>query len=172
LEAVRDSHLYPLIVAAIHTGMWKSELLNLKWSDVKLTRGTVTIQAKKDWHTKNYRSRTLQMTPVLQKVLVEHKKTQRQLGFESDYVFSYQGKKVEWGNDLTFNRLAGKAGLSGVTLHTLRHTFASPLVIAGVPLRDVQELMEHRSFETTLQYAHLSEDHVKQQVMKLPFANG
>ncbi len=41
-----------------------------------------------------------------------------------------------------------------------------------IPLRDVQELMEHRSLETTLQYAHLSEDHVKQQVMKLPFANG
>lgn len=41
-----------------------------------------------------------------------------------------------------------------------------------IPLRNVQELMEHRSLETTLQYAHLSEDHVKQQVMKLPFANG
>ncbi len=65
-----------------------------------------------------------------------------------------------------------EAHLEGVTLHTLRHTFASQLVMAGVPLRDVQELMGHRSFETTLQYAHLSEDHVKRQVLKLPFANG
>ena len=39
------------------------------------------------------RSRTLQMTPVLQKVLTEHKKTQKQFGFESNYVFFYQGKK-------------------------------------------------------------------------------
>ena len=32
--------------------------------------------------------------------------------------------------------------------------------------------MGHQSFETTLQYAHLSQDHAKKQVMKLPFAHG
>ena len=46
------------------------------------------------------------------------------------------------------------------------------MVMAGVPLRVVQELMGHQSFQTTLQYAHLSEEHVKKQVMKLPFADG
>ena len=64
------------------------------------------------------------------------------------------------------------AGLKGVTLHSLRHTFASQLVLAGVSLREIQELMGHQSFETTLQYAHLAEDHVKRQVLRLPFANG
>jgi hypothetical protein len=63
-----------------------------------------------------------------------------------------------------------KAGLTNVTLHTLRHTFASQLALAGVPLRDIQELMGHQSFQTTLQYAHLSEEHVKKQVLQLPFA--
>ena len=42
--------------------------------------------------------------------------------------------------------------------------------MAGVPLREVQELMGNASYETTLQYAHLSKDHVKKQVLKLPFA--
>ena len=64
------------------------------------------------------------------------------------------------------------AGLEEVSLHTLRHTFASQLVMAGVPLREIQELMGHQSFETTLQYTHLSEDHAKKQVNKLPFAHG
>ena len=63
-----------------------------------------------------------------------------------------------------------EADLDGVTLHTLRHTFASQLVMAGVSLRKVQELMGHQSFETTLQYAHLSQDHAKQEVLKLPYA--
>lgn len=172
LEAIGDSHLYPLVVTAIHTGMRKAELLNLKWYDINFRRRTVTVQAKDDWHTKNYRSRTLQMTPMLHRILKEHIKTQKQLGFESEYVFAYQGKKVKWGNDVTFNRLVKKTGLKNVTLHTLRHTFASQLMMAGVPLRDVQELMGHRSFETTLQYAHLSEDHVRSQVLRLPFADG
>ena len=44
--------------------------------------------------------------------------------------------------------------------------------MAGVPLRYVQELMGHQSFQTTLQYAHLSEEHVKSQVLRLPFADG
>ena len=44
--------------------------------------------------------------------------------------------------------------------------------MAGVPLRKVQELMGHQSFGTTLQYTHLSEDHAKKQVNKLPFARG
>ncbi len=44
--------------------------------------------------------------------------------------------------------------------------------MAGVSLKEIQELMGHQSFETTLQYAHLSEDHVKRQVLKLPFADG
>ena len=38
-------------------------------------------------------------------------------------------------------------------------------------LMDVKELMGHQSFEMTLQYAHLSEEHVKRQVLKLLFAN-
>lgn len=59
-----------------------------------------------------------------------------------------------------------------VTLHVLRHSFCSHLVMAGVPLRAVQELMGHQSYETTLQYAHLSPGHSSQQVNKLPFAKG
>jgi site-specific recombinase XerD len=65
-----------------------------------------------------------------------------------------------------------KAKLVGVTLHTLRHTFASQLAMAGVSMKEIQELMGHLSIETTLQYAYLSEDHVKRQVLKLPFADG
>ena len=71
-----------------------------------------------------------------------------------------------------------KAGLNqdpddnsgNVTLHTLRHTFASQLAIAGVLLVYIQELMGHQSSQTTLQYAHLPEEHVGKQVLGLPFS--
>lgn len=170
IDAAEGSHIQPIIIAAIHTGMRKAELLNLKWTDVDFNQKIITVQSKDDWHTKNYKSRSLQMTPALDKVFRQHRAIQESQGFLSEYVFTYEGKRILWGVDVGFNYIVKKAGLDGVTLHTLRHTFASQLVMAGVPLRDVQELMGHQSFQTTLQYAHLSEEHVKSQVLRLPYA--
>jgi integrase len=132
---------------------------------------TIMIQAKEDWHTKNYRSRIINMTPVLYDILREHREQYISDSVQCEYVFTYNGQRLRSNIKRSLIRVMNDAGLKGVTLHTLRHTFASQLAMAGVSLRDVQELMGHRSYETTLQYAHLSQDHVKQQVMKLPFAH-
>ncbi len=170
IKASKGSHIYPLIVTAIHTGMRKSELLNLRWSDIDFDQHIITVQSKSDWHTKNYKSRTIQLTPVLYNVLMEHRQLQSQFGVDSEYVFTYQGKRIKYSVDDCLKTVLKKAGIENVTLHKFRHTFASQLVMTGVSLRDVQELMGHQSFETTLQYAHLLEDHVRRQVLKLPFA--
>ncbi|MFC1715350.1 tyrosine-type recombinase/integrase [Candidatus Poribacteria bacterium] len=171
LESARGNYIYPIIVTALHTGMRRAELLNLRWSDIDFGRRTVTVQAKEDWHTKNYRSRTSELTPVLYDVLEQHKEMQVLCDVQCDYVFTYKGGRIKNGIDTSLRRAVKEAGLENVTLHTFRHTFASQLVMAGVPLRDVQELMGHRSFETTLKYAHLSAEHVKKQVLRLPFAS-
>lgn len=164
LDAAHGFYIYPILVTALHTGMRKSELFNLKWAAVDFEQETITVQGDADWHTKNYNSRTLQMTPVLHKTLMRL----WQPG-TSGNVFMNNGKPVK---DIrgTFASVKKYAELEGVGLHTLRHTFASHLVMQGVSLREVQELMGHQSYETTLRYAHLSQDHVKKQVMKLPFA--
>lgn len=59
------------------------------------------------------------------------------------------------------------AGEIGGSIHCLRHTFCSHLVMAGVDLRTVQELAGHASYETTLKYAHLSKSHLKTAVSDL-----
>jgi integrase len=172
LEASMDSYIHPILMTALHTGMRKSELLNLKWSDIDFEQNTITVQSKTDWHTKNYKSRIFQLMPVLYDTLKRHRNQQQELEIWNEYVFTYKGKRIRDGIKKSFRTVLNIAGLKGVTLHSLRHTFASQLVLAGVSLREVQELMGHQSFETTLQYAHLSEDHVKRQVLRLPFANG
>lgn len=171
-EAAKGSYIYPLIMTALHTGIRKSELLNLKWTDIDFDQCIVTVQAKEDWHTKNYKSRTLQLTPALYDVLREHRKKHLGSGVQSEYVFTYCGRRIRCHIRKSHKTVLRKAKLSGVSLHTLRHTFASQLAMAGVSLKEIQELMGHQSFETTLQYAHLSDDHVRRQVLKLPFAEG
>lgn len=63
-----------------------------------------------------------------------------------------------------------RCGLPDVTkLHTLRHTFASHLVMKGVDLPTVSKLMGHADIETTMIYAHLADKHVDKAVEKLKF---
>src|SRR5882762_7301135 len=55
-------------------------------------------------------------------------------------------------------RACKRAGLRPISWHVLRHTFASHLVMRGVPLKAVQELLGHATIEMTMRYAHLSPD--------------
>jgi len=97
LEASRESHIYPILMTAIHTGLRKSELLNLKWSDLDFDQCTITVQPKEDWNTKNYKSRTISLTPALYETLQGHWRQCAQLRIKSEYVFTYQGKRIKRG---------------------------------------------------------------------------
>ena len=66
-----------------------------------------------------------------------------------------------------FKRYAIKAKLQDVTFHTLRHTFCSRLVQAGVPLRMVQVLARHSNIEVTERYAHVGDSHTREAVERL-----
>ena len=60
-----------------------------------------------------------------------------------------------------------KAGIEGVTWHTLRHTFASRLVNRGVDIVTVKELLGHSSLSVTIRYAHTNLDSKRAAVEKL-----
>src|SRR5712672_1495501 len=68
-------------------------------------------------------------------------------------------------------RACKRAGLRPISWHVLRHTFASHLVMRGVPLKAVQELMGHATIEMTMRYAHLSPDVRRSAVQLLDHGN-
>ena len=60
----------------------------------------------------------------------------------------------------SFKRACSQAGISDFRIHDLRHTFASWLVMDGVPLYDVSKLLRHSNIRMTEKCAHLAPDHL------------
>jgi integrase len=159
--------LYPIIFTFINTGMRKAELENLQWGDVDLKRRQISIRAKATWLPKTG-ERIIPINDKLLEVLESHKANANKLTKDS-YVFGEpDGSKLKSKLRDQFIRVAKKAAIEDLTkLHTLRHTFASHLVMKGVDLPTVQKLMGHSDIETTMIYSHLAESHLVDAVNKL-----
>jgi site-specific recombinase XerD len=156
------AHIYPIVVTALNTGMRRAELFHLEWSDVDLKKRMITVRNKDDWHTKNYESRVIPMNNFLCEVL---KKQPQHIN--SNYVFCNQDGESFDNITHGLDGAAKRASIGHISLHTLRHTFASHLVMAGVDLATVQKLLGHKDIKTTMRYAHLSPDHLKAAVEKI-----
>ena len=61
-----------------------------------------------------------------------------------------------------WRRIRERAGLIGVRIHDLRHTYASNAVSSGMPIQMVGRLLGHTQLQTTMRYAHLADDPVRQ----------
>ncbi len=155
---------YPIFYAFLNTGMRKSELMNLEWADIDLDRRKIKIQTKDSWSPKTD-EREIPINEGLYDVLKQLKK-------KGSFVF-HDDKGHKFENNRLRKRLMSitkRCGFHDVTkLHTLRHTFASHLVMKGVDLPTVSKLMGHADIETTMIYAHLSDKHIDKAVEKLAF---
>ena len=84
---------------------------------------------------------------------------------ESNFAFlSYRGKKMSqrniWG---LVRKYARRAGITAkICTHTLRHSFATHMMVAGVDLRRVQEILGHASIATTQIYTHVDMSSLKE----------
>ncbi len=58
-------------------------------------------------------------------------------------------------------RLQREVGVSQITFHDLRHSFASHLAMSGVSVFDIQKLLGHSDIKTTMHYMHLAPDHLR-----------
>ena len=156
--------LYPFVYTALNTGMRKSELTYLRWKDVDLDKRKITVHSREDWQSKSGKSRTVDINDNLFRFLKEYRHQR------SEYVFcTKDGHPLANNLNRRFRNAAKRAGLSGISIHNLRHTFASHLVMAGVPLATVSKLLGHSDIKTTMIYTHLSPEHLKEAVNTLNF---
>ena len=161
--------LYPVYFTFLNTGMRKAELENLEWADIDLERRRIRIRRKENWQPKTG-ERDIPINSQLHALLTELHQA-NQCGLKSNWVFPDRtGGQIKIKLREKLIQIAKKAGIENLTkVHTLRHTFASHLVMSGVDLPTVKKLMGHSDIQTTMIYAHLAPDHLAEAVDKLAF---
>ncbi|OGO51923.1 MAG: integrase [Chloroflexi bacterium RBG_16_68_14] len=178
LQAVRGDRLEALFTVALACGLRQGEALALRWPDMDLERGTLTVQRSLqrvggEWRfvePKTARSRRIIPLPApVIASLREHRA--RQLGERLRVGAAWEGQG--WG-DLVFTDELGRplsgfhvlrrfkallalAGLPPMRYHDLRHGAASLMAVQGVPARVAMELLGHAQISTTMNiYAHVA----------------
>jgi integrase len=142
-------HLEPLVLLSINTGVRRGEAFNLTWSDVDLKNKLITVEGDT---SKSGQTRHI---PLNREALDTLRKWKEQ-GVGKGFVFPSQtGNRLD-NVKKSWTNLLGMAKVERFRWHDLRHTFASKLVMAGVPLNTVRDLMGHSDIKMTLRYAHLA----------------
>jgi integrase len=174
LSAARGDRFEALYVVALHCGLREGELLGLRWEDVDLAAGTLsvrrTLSQARIGHMfeapKNGNGRNVRLTSGAVEALKRHRAGQNgeqirmgSLWQDHGLVFPSQQGTTMNASNLTarsFKSLLKRAGLPDIRLHDLRHTCATLLLSEGVHPKFVQELLGHANISITLDtYSHV-----------------
>ena len=160
----RNKHLGLIVTLAINTGMRKSEILNLRWERIDMSADLGFNARITLYDTKNGEARGVPLNRAAITALTTLEPVPEQ---RVGSVFKRKNGE-DWGQIRTaFEKAVERAGLADFRFHDLRHTAASHLAMRGRPLREIQEVLGHKSFSMTLRYAHLSPAHLRTAVESL-----
>lgn len=155
-----------MITVGLTTGLRQGELLALRWEDVDLVRGRLLVRravARGVVGTpKSGKSREIPLNEKAVAALKRQRHLRGELVFCDDAGRMLRKGACKW----PLWSACKRAGLRRIGWHTLRHTFASHLVMRRAPLKAVQELLGHSTIEMTMRYSHLSPD-VRKDAVKL-----
>jgi integrase len=173
VAATSGDRLGPLYVVAIGTGMREGELLALRWVDVDLEAGTLTVRHTLSVGTRELAEpkterarRTLRLGTEVAGALREQRRRQRtervaagSRWFDHDFVFASPiGTPLDASNVLHALQTAlAAAGLPRQRFHDLRHAFATLMIESGEDIAVISKILGHATLATTADiYAHLT----------------
>ena len=151
-------HLAAMARFSLETGLRRSNVTGLLWSQVDLTRRTAWI------HADQAKARKAIAVPLSAAAVIV---IREQIGKHSTHVFSFRGKPVRQVNTKAWRAALKRVGIEDFRWHDLRHTWASWHVQAGTPLYVLQELGSWECVEMVRKYAHLASDHLVQYVDRM-----
>ncbi len=153
--AASDPHYYSMVLVALRTGMRLGELLALAWEDMSFENRTITVCRSITrgivGTPKSHKIRHIPMTDDVFATLSQMRKPSGKVwpgrgGTFHDYKAVYAA----------LNRVSERAGVRHIGWHVLRHSFASQLAAAGVPVMAIKDLLGHSDINMTMRYSHMS----------------
>ncbi|QQR69070.1 MAG: site-specific integrase [Alphaproteobacteria bacterium] len=148
LEACHEPHLKLFVLLAINTGSRKGAILELKWCQIDLVGRLIYLNPPGRMQTTKKRA-IVPMNETLHQALVDaHADAPK-----TPYVIHYHGQPVA-DIKTSFSAACVRAGLTGVTPHTLRHTAGTLMAKAGVDMFFIGRVLGHSIQRTTEKYAH------------------
>ncbi len=185
MDVARYTSNYPQYLFILNTGVRTGELVGLKWEDIDFDNGVIHIRRTmeyryptKAWHvgppkTKNS-YRDIPMTEECRRLLrMQREKLELGRFVEEEYkefVFINRNgvptKNSAYDTDI--GTLTHKAGISNFSMHTLRHTFATRCIEAGMRPKTLQQILGHSSISITMDlYVHVTDDEKMKEIQKL-----
>lgn len=185
IQQAEGSALYPQYFMILNTGLRTGELIGLKWEDIDFKEKILSVSRSMEYRystqkwmegppkTKNaYRDipLTKECLKMLKAIKKEHDLGRKEAeGFE-EYVFlCRKGTPVKNSTyDAHLEKITEKAGIQKISMHTLRHTFATRCIEAGMRPKTLQQILGHSSINITMNlYVHVSNEEKFKEMHKL-----
>ena len=162
-DGLRDRAIFELLFS---TGLRISELTGLNRGDVNLTRREFMVRGKGQKDRPVFISQSAadavqdyldERKDKLPALFLNNSRNQPMVGTSGDY-----RRLTPRSIERIINKYVRAAGITKhVTPHTLRHSFATDLLMNGADLRSVQSLLGHSNISTTQIYTHVTDPHLK-----------
>lgn len=147
LIAELPEHLADMAAFTLCTGLRRSNVTQLRWDQIDLSRAVAWI------HPDQSKSRKAISVPLNRDARSILKRRQ---GMHSEYVFTYQDRPVRQTSTKAWYSALKRARISNFRWHDLRHTWASWHVQQGTSLQELMELGGWASYTMVLRYAHVA----------------
>lgn len=163
IAAAEHSPIKWLVLFYLCTGCRRNEALAVYWSDVNYKDGTITINKSFSrsgiTSTKNGEARTIPLTDSIKLILKNIKRTDKRIFPVS----------AEWVQKC-FKKLTVGLKFKHIVIHSLRHTFATRCLEAGVNIKVLSSWLGHKTYKmTTDLYAHVQDEYSKSEAEKINF---
>ena len=155
-----NKNLYDFVLFAICTGARRGELRELKWSEVDLESSLVIFK-----NTKNGENKIIPLVSQIKCMMIKRYEGRRD---KDGLVFGTYDQPIKVRDfRKAFDNAVIRAELKDFKFHDLRHTAATYLALSGIPIRDIAEILGHKTMQMTMRYSHLNSNRLQDAMIEL-----